>query len=186
MRIKQKKSHKKILVFSAILILLISGGIYIFREDLGLVQRPTTKSEKNEDKENNDSKTEKENLPKEEVEEKNINPENPQAPKQFDDTGKKTDPNELTGSINLAEFDGQKLIIRTTIQQILGTGNCKISLTNGEKTYYETVKIIANPSSSSCAGFDIPKEKLGAGSWQFNIEITSGEKSGILSGKFNI
>lgn len=188
MKIKQKKSHKKIIIFAIILFLLIGGATaWIFREDLGLVKKNSREnSEKIEKKEENNNNSPEKETAKTDDQELNVREENPGTPKQFENSGEKTPENQLSGWINFASSEGNSAKIRVTIEQVLASGNCEIILTNSDKSYSETASIVANPGSSSCAGFDIAKEKLSAGNWQIKIRLTSGEKSGEINGEIKI
>lgn len=100
-----------------------------------------------------------------------------------------TDPNtsqSLTGVINRASVADGTLTIRTTINQSLTSGSCRLTLTNGQKTVTRNVNITPNPSSSTCEGFDVPTSELGSGSWDINITISSGDRTGSLKGGVNI
>lgn len=93
----------------------------------------------------------------------------------------------LTGSISTAAVEGDKLIIRVTIDQLLSsTGNCTLTLTRASQTLTYQANTIDNPSSASCEGFDIPVSDLSAGEWAININISAGDRSGSLAGKVTI
>lgn len=96
--------------------------------------------------------------------------------------------NNLTGSINYKSISGGKLVLRVTIEQSLGSGRCDLTLTNTEtnKTYTETAKVINNPSSSSCDGFDIPVSKLSRGWWNLELKVSSENKTGLLTDKVEV
>lgn len=96
----------------------------------------------------------------------------------------------LTGIINYKSVVNNTLQIRTTINQYLDEGSCILTLNgpNGQ-TYTNSVNIIANPSSSTCYGFDIPLDLIQAdqdkrrGEWTINIHMTSGTRTGDLQDK---
>ena len=96
----------------------------------------------------------------------------------------------LTGIINYKSVVNNTLQIRTTINQYLDEGSCILTLNgpNGQ-TYTNSVNIIANPSSSTCYGFDIPLDLIQAdqdkrrGEWTINIHMTSGTRAGDLQDK---
>lgn len=48
-------------------------------------------------------------------------------------------------------------------------GECKLSITNGNNQYSLSAPIIYQPDFSSCAGFSVPVDKLGAGEWGISI-----------------
>jgi uncharacterized protein YxeA len=92
----------------------------------------------------------------------------------------------LTGTINYIDVVDNTLIIRTTINQILDSGTCDLTLTNGTKTVIKTSDIAQNPSSSTCKGFDVPAAELGSGDWKMSIKISSGDRNGTLTGTASI
>ena len=97
------------------------------------------------------------------------------------------DPNldtSLTGSITTARFDGDKLVIRVTIDQYLSSGTCTLTLTSGDKTLEKTAPIAPIASTSSCEGFDITDSELSNFSRPININLslTSGDKTGTITG----
>lgn len=92
----------------------------------------------------------------------------------------------LSGAITYNGVSGDNLVIRTSINQYLSTGTCALSITNGSRTITRTSNIIANPSSSACEGFDIPTSEVGSGSWDISVTLSSGDRSGTLTGKVSI
>lgn len=108
-------------------------------------------------------------------------------PAQYEGTPPATG-NTLTGVINYKSIVGNNLVIRVTIDQAIGSGACTLSLTNssGAKVT-KSADISANPSSSTCQGFDIPISELGSGTWKIVIDLTdNGNKSGTISGEITI
>lgn len=99
----------------------------------------------------------------------------------------------LTGVINYKSVVNNTLQIRTTINQYLDEGSCILTLNgpNGQ-TYTNSVNIIANPSSSTCYGFDIPLNLIQTdqdkrrGEWTINIHLTSGTRAGDLQDKISL
>ena len=88
----------------------------------------------------------------------------------------------LTGSINYSAVAGNTLIIRTTINQMVSSGFCEITLSNGSKRVTKSSGLVQNPSSSTCQGFDIPTSELGAGNWNISIKVSGDGKTGTLNG----
>jgi len=107
------------------------------------------------------------------------------APTQYEGN----DPNNaasLTGFISYSSVVDGNLVIRTTIDQALSSGTCKLTLTKGGESITKTSDIVANPSSSTCSGFDIPTSELSSGTWTMKISITSGNKTGTITGETTI
>ncbi len=92
----------------------------------------------------------------------------------------------LTGSINYSAVVGSNLVIRTTIDQSLGSGTCELVLTSGAKTVSKSTDITPNPSSSTCTGFDIPVAELSPGNWNITINLSANDKTGVLTGVVKI
>ena len=92
----------------------------------------------------------------------------------------------LSGVITYAGAIDNYLTISTTINQYLSTGTCELILTQGGKTVSHTADIIANPSSSTCDGFNISLSELGSGSWNIDIRLTSGDKNGTITGEVSL
>lgn len=106
-------------------------------------------------------------------------------PKQYEGSNINSSAN-LTGVISDKSVTGDMLILRTTINQFLSSGSCELTLANGTKTISRSSGIIQNPSSSSCEGFDIPVTELGSGTWNVEIKVTSGDRTGLLKDSVNI
>ncbi len=111
------------------------------------------------------------------------------TPPQYD-TPKTDEPQKptISGVINYKSVSDDTLTIRTTIDQRLDTGTCILKLTRNSppKSVTKSADVIANPSSSTCKGFDIPTSELGAGYWKILIIVTSGEKKGEITGSVSI
>lgn len=100
-----------------------------------------------------------------------------------------SDPNtaaSLTGFISYNSVTDGNLTIRVTIDQTLSSGECKLTLTKGSVSVTKTAAIVANPSSSTCSGFDISTSELGTGAWDIKINLTSENKSGTITGETTI
>ena len=112
------------------------------------------------------------------------------VPKQYDTPkGSSQSENSLTGTINYSSVvEGETLVIRATINQRPSDGSCQLTLTNKAtgQTVVKSANIIANPSSSTCNGFDIPVSQLESGSWNITIDLTSGNKNGQITGSAEV
>ncbi len=99
-------------------------------------------------------------------------------------------PNEqggLTGVITYLGVSGSDLVVRVNIDQYLTSGSCEINvIKGGEVLYTSLASVIDSASTSTCEGFNVPVEKLSAGKIQVNINVSSGEKTGIISGEAEI
>lgn len=87
----------------------------------------------------------------------------------------------LTGIINYKGVVDNSLTIRTTINQLVNSGECNLKLSaESGKIIEETAKITAGPSTSTCDGFSIPASKLSTGKWNIEITLNSSGKQGVL------
>ena len=109
----------------------------------------------------------------------------PDTPDTPDDNNKKVTPYEggnpnasesLTGNIIYAGTAGGNLMIRVDIDQYV-SGTCWLTLSNGGTNYEATVNLVADVSTSTCAGFDIPLGNLTSGHYNINIRLTAGDKT---------
>lgn len=62
----------------------------------------------------------------------------------------------------------------TVLTKLLGypDGTCELSVTNGSKSFSQSAPIIYQPDFSSCAGFSVPIDQLGTGSWSVELSAT--------------
>lgn len=89
-------------------------------------------------------------------------------------------PPEGNSGITIApSVSGNNVVVST---QLAGysDGTCKLTATNGAKTNSQTADVIYAPSFSTCAGFVVPIDDLGHGTWNLTLDVTSG---GITSTK---
>ncbi len=117
----------------------------------------------------------------------------PDTPDTPDDSNKKVTPYEggnpnasesLTGNIIYAGAAGDNLMIRVDIDQYV-SGTCKLTL-SGATNYETTANLIADVSTSTCAGFDIPLSSLASGHYYINIRLTAGDKTGTITGEVDV
>lgn len=88
---------------------------------------------------------------------------------------------ELSGVISYKSVVNNILVIRTTINQVLNSGSCVLTLRSYTgKVVTQSADIAHNPSSSSCQGFDIPLSNLEKGAWSIEIKVTGDGNSIIL------
>lgn len=84
--------------------------------------------------------------------------------------------------INFNEVQNNNLVLRVTINKTLASGTCTLQLSKaGSTSVTQTAPIIANPSSSTCRGFNVPTANLASGIWNAKITAKSGELSGSTS-----
>lgn len=188
MQLQKKKSSKKPLLLASTVLAVIAVGVFIYfwqakssgqasdsRTTQPAEQKPTTQKTTQPDKTKGETSHTTSTAPSESHEkEKEITP-----------AYEGTDTNNsasLSGVITYSAVAGSNLVIRTTINQSLSSGTCQLVLTNGSKSITKTSNIMPNPSSSTCEGFDVPTAELGSGNWDIAIKVSSGDRSGTLTG----
>ncbi|MBQ3348008.1 hypothetical protein IJG90_00585 [Candidatus Saccharibacteria bacterium] len=100
------------------------------------------------------------------------------------------DPNtkeQLTGVITYAGVSGEYLMIRVNIDQYLAGGTCILRLMNGgSEVYSDTAGIVDAAATATCEGFNVPVAELLGGNLGVVIEVSSGEKSGKITGEVSL
>ena len=181
MRLLQKKSKKNLIITLSIvgMLVIISIIAYLFmspKADQQESNSSSTRSQSNNKSDNSstdNSISTDSNTTVEHEAEKDIQP-------PYEGENPNSSPS-LTGVINYKSVTDGTLIIRTTINQMLSSGTCNLTMTNGAKTITKSSGITQNPSSSSCEGFDIPTSELGSGDWKIDITITNGDRTGNIT-----
>lgn len=56
-------------------------------------------------------------------------------------------------------------------------GTCTLTVTNGGKTTSQTAEAMYQPEYASCAGFSVPIDTVGRGSWTIKLSVLSAEKT---------
>jgi len=180
MRIK-KVHHRKLYVTVVILILAICGyGLFAHHNSLWpflptIIAPPTQPQEINSDKYASNSTNNDTDIPAK------------QTPKQYETPDDKTNAptSSIVGTLN-TNLTNNTLQIRVTVPQLLGTGHCTLTLTRGGDTLTKNAAVVNNPSTSSCGGWDVPLSNLSSGTWNIDVLITSGDKSGHITGEVDI
>ncbi|MBR3230847.1 hypothetical protein IKF73_02370 [Candidatus Saccharibacteria bacterium] len=101
------------------------------------------------------------------------------------------DPNvaeELSGVVTYAGVTGEKLMIRVNINQYLSSGTCELRLLLEDDVvvYSDTAGIVSAATTSTCEGFDVPVAGWGAGKYAIIINMTAGEKTGVINGEVKL
>lgn len=188
----QRKSHKKaiiITIISLVAVLAVGAGAYALFSPFDNSASDNS-SEKSNPESNKEDSSNPDNSAKQSVStDQNSTTPDHEAEKDIQPSyeGNNTNTSEsLTGVINYSGVSDGNLIIRTTINQAISSGSCRLTLTSGSKTVTRDSGIVSNPSSASCEGFDIPTSELGSGNWNITITITDGNRSGELKGSVTV
>ena len=181
-----KKSRKKLIIPLVVVLLLAVGG-YAAAASMNNLW-PFAGSEESQDNSQQETDSESGNTDDSNTPDQNTSddaesePANHVPPK-YDTPDDTAEPAGLTGVISHASVRNNNLIVRTTINQFLSSGDCTLTLTRGSdgKTVTKKTAIVAGPSTSSCDGFDVPTEELGSGNWNIVINLKSDDKQGRLT-----
>lgn len=103
------------------------------------------------------------------------------------DGGNPNEAENLTGAITYLGASGNDLVVRVNIDQYLTSGSCEINvISGGEVLYTDLVSIIDSAATSTCEGFNVPMSSLSSGKVRVDINLSSGEKTGMISGEVEI
>ncbi len=189
----QRKSKKPIIIASAIIVALISAGLIWYyasstKSNTENNQGQSTSSQ-GDSRSNDDTRGSQEDsaqLQSDRDSGQSVEHEKEKDLPQLYEGDNTNRSNSLTGVITTKSVASGSLTIRNTVNQLVNTGSCKLTLTSGSRTVTRSVEIIQNPSSSTCAGFDVPVAELGQGQWSIQIDITSGDKQATLKDTVDI
>jgi hypothetical protein len=183
----QKRSNKPIILTVVAVIIVILGGYTAFAayshnwpfknaEDSSKSQDKTSDSDSGKTAGDSDYQPTNTNNPD-------------KTPPQYD-TPKTDEPQKptISGVINYKSVMDDRLSIRVTIDQKINSGICDLKLTRNspKKSVTKSAEVLANPSSATCKGFDIPVSELGSGTWNIIITVTSGDKKGDITGQVSL
>ncbi len=74
--------------------------------------------------------------------------------------------------VTAAAQNGSTLQVRSIIYLVTNTGTCKLTMTkSGSSTVTKSAGVQSLPSSSTCAGFDIPVSELSNGQWNVVVNF---------------
>ena len=188
---KNKKTNTAVIGF--VLILAFAVGITIVVLSLITPKKKadgedetkittTTESTKPTEKE---PVTEAEEPKTEETEEEKAKKENEQTPAQYEKVEETTDKNVISATVTHSSVDNGKFVLRLTINELM-SGSCHLLMTSGNRKYTNDAEIVSDPTSSTCAGFDVETSKLASGTWNYTVTISSGKRTGKVEGKVNI
>lgn len=175
-----KKHNKKKKFYIAVIIILIislSFGAFVYFEGNSHVSTEATNHQSTKDKKKSDDTKKPKNQQETKIP---VSSEDNKTPLQYE--GQTDKPNdEITGNVQILGANGNNFMVRANINQIISDSQavCDLTLTGptGQK-YTSQVKIINNPQSSSCYGWDIPVSELGRikGKWSANVQVSANGK----------
>ena len=97
------------------------------------------------------------------------------------DNGGETDdaPSDIKPSLSATQ-ESDEVVVRTKIEDVTD-GTCELTVKNAGASLKKTADVLYQSEYSTCAGFSIPNDELGKGSWQISLKVTSGTSSGTAS-----
>ncbi len=193
MKINTKRNQKRNIVIACALVLLlvcIGGLVYAYRSTIWPPGKQSSATNETS-QQSTDSLTQPDVIARPNPSKSN---QPDKTPAQYENEGKNnsgsgsTSDQKLSGVINYKAVTNGSLSIRTTIDQKLSTGTCTLTLTNKTtgKTVTKTADVFANPSSSTCKGFDVPTSSLSSGTWNISISVRSGSALGTITGQVSL
>lgn len=94
---------------------------------------------------------------------------------------------EVGMEITASNQDESYLYVRTLIQTLTSSGTCTLTMTGpASKLYVATSGVQALPSTSTCAGFNIPLSSLSLGIWTISIKFTNTAVKASISKEITI
>ena len=179
---RKRKSKKWIsrLFFLILLVVAVALCYFVwdaYFKDKGPKQpEPVEHSSSREEQPKEEEKSEKEEVKSEEK---------PKVP-QYDGDDPNT-ANDITGAITYIGVSNGYLRVRVNVDQYINGGGCNIILLrNGTQIYSDYANLNSSASTSTCEGFDIPVLEIGSGYTQIRITLSSGEKSGAITGEVTL
>lgn len=183
---QRRRKNRKWLIGVVILVLLVAGGVGVAVALNNANQDDGQDNSEEFAREEVEEKTDTEKRSEETEEEYSERMAEQKKVKQYEGE----DPNkteELSGAITYAGVNNGALMIAMNIDQFLGEGNCALSLVRGGSVIYSAdAKILAEVSTSTCDGFNVPVSGLGDGVTEIIIKLSSGGKTGTIKGGVNI
>lgn len=183
MKITQKKNKKLYIIIVGIIVLLAGLSYYVFALNgnlFGWQFHKDDASSVNMDPPTTEQVKAGQDAKKETVEE------NQGKPGTGDDTPTPSPSGALTVGFSAINQNDGKLQIRTMIEEILSSGQCNLTLTDGSKNVTKSAAVYPTASISTCQGFDIPVSELSNGTWNITVNVTSGDRSGQATTSFQV
>lgn len=178
--IKQKPT--KLILSSALAVILLSASVYAFREPLGLVS-----SQSEIDLQSTPSEDQ---LDGEETAEQDSDQE-PQSVDSSDDNSESSNEsvneNEPVITITAASQNDNLLQIRTMIKPLESEGSCELTLSKPNETAItRSAEVQAMPSYSTCKGFNVDVSGLTPGRWDMKVVYISDTTTSTARGSVTI
>lgn len=170
-------SHKKTIILGSIIVacLLATGAMAITKTG---PFAPTTKSSAGVNAQDDTSKE----TPQDSTSDNTDTPDGSEkTPVENEPSDPSLPSDAVAASITSANQNGNTLQIRTLIEAVNSSGNCKLTLNKDGVTRTYTAGTQAQASTSTCKGFDVPISDLSIGSWNVAIDINVDGKTNHLT-----
>lgn len=193
----RKHSNRKIIIITLVVLALVAGGITYAAVTHNRTAKRDQAKEAKQDSHKKTIKTSDNHTDKTVTTENGktnqshlTNQGTGKAPARYEGGSTQSQPS-LTGSVSIATPVNETMRVRVTINQWIDdpNGKCELTLTrpNGQ-AYTDQAKLIANPQTSSCYGWDIPVSKLGQvkGHWVVKVVASGGGKTGTITDEVDL
>jgi hypothetical protein len=183
MKIKKSRSGKKTLAISLAVLLVIglsSISVYVFALNGNLFGwQPNPPAQQEDSLDFTDDTPDPEAPPSEEQIRDGENIKRDNLEREQDEETVQNTSLQITAS-GQSEPSGT-VSIRAFIQRITNQGTCTLTLTSGSQTVIRTASLQALPNGSTCQGFDVSFQDLSIGTWNAQVEYSSGTDYGTDS-----
>jgi len=178
---KQKNNKKTLIIIAAILVVVIaaSAGAYA-------LYKPAS-DEKSTSETTDTTNSSKSTIDDKEPTKEQIEAGNATKEDSVNDTNTNDDQN--SNKLNLTAIpsnSNQTIHLEVTIKEIIASGACTVTLTNGTISKVYTASVQALSSYSTCTGFDIPTSDLAPGTWKIEVSVVSGSSSGKVNSEVDV
>lgn len=172
MKISTPNKKKRIIIISAIIVLLAGAGIFAY------IQLSNSKSTESvnlappTDEQKKAGESAKSNtVSPETINDKgNSSGSDSTSPTPSQDGSKAT----VSAEITAANQNDGVLQVRSLMHAVSSSATCTLTMTGpGSKTYTSSAEVQALPSSTACKGFDVPVSSLSSGNWNIEIKFSS-------------
>lgn len=167
-----KIKSKKLIIFSAIAILLVAGGAYAYSRNSNDANLGTTSVSTEKGQINYDPPTEEEQKAGDNVKEKLDGNSEPET--NDDDSIKSVKP-EITYS---GVYEGNVEVNSYVPGIFENSGKCTLTLKKDGKTVSQSKTAVPNVSEMSCGVIKVPVSKLSSGTWSATVTYSSSKAKG--------
>lgn len=92
-----------------------------------------------------------------------------------EDEATNTPASTLNVSLNVYAKNSSTTHVTVDIQTLISAGTCTLTVSNGSVSKSYTAEVQPLAQYSTCKGFDIPNDEIGAGNWGISVSVQSNE-----------